>query len=114
VGQRKPPEPDNSPEEGQRLYAELFQSVARLVSDGGVDAEELRETLKTSFLLTASAEQRESYDALRVEIDAYLRSMSEGQAVIRPPDGFVASPDITMPTIEELIEDLADDDESSH
>jgi hypothetical protein len=96
VNKSNPPEPEgelSSEDEDERLRAELFAGFAALI-EKGVDVDQLRDALQKSFMISASAEQRKGYDALRIEIDAYLRSLGEGEAVIRALDGFVESPEL--------------------
>jgi hypothetical protein len=87
-------------EERKRLYTELFQKFGELVDDG-VDIDDLRRALAQSFMVTASPEQRQQYDQLRLELDAYLLSRRDGEAPVRAPEGFVPSPDLSKPRDDE-------------
>lgn len=95
MNKSNPPEPEGelTSEEDDRLRAELFAGFADLIKKG-VDVDQLRDALQKSFMISASAEQRQGYDALRIEIDAYLRSLRDGEAVIKAPEGFVESPEL--------------------
>jgi hypothetical protein len=96
------PKPDDPARtEGmQRLYTELFERLGALVDDG-VDIDDLRRALQGSFMLTASPQQRSGWDALRIEVDAYLRARRDGEAAVTTPEGFVPSPDLSKPPEDE-------------
>lgn len=103
VSQSKKSKPKDQADDGERerLYAQVLEGFNQLL-ESGVEVDQLREVLKKSFMLTARPDQREEYDAIRVELDAYLRSKTEGDAAVETPEGFVPSPDVSVPTIEDL------------
>lgn len=90
-----------STEEEQRLYAQMLETFAELIRSG-VDVDVLRHALEQGFMITGSAEQRRTYDALRVDLDAYLVSVREGTAAIKPPEGCVPPPEVSPSAIEAL------------
>ncbi len=89
-----------------REMAELFRAVSSLAEKIG--AGPLREALAESIILTADASVRAQHDNARKELDAFLRSKSEGTSAVGEPDGFVASPEVTPEAVDDIAKQVAD------
>jgi hypothetical protein len=95
----------NETEELAKLAEEVYRDIDALADKVGV--EPVREMLRQSFAITNNPALRAQYDALRLALDAHLRSKSEGTSAVREPAGFQKSPNATTEQVAGLVALLA-------
>lgn len=88
--------------EYERLRQEMFEVWGRLARSG-VDVSVLRQSVQLGRVLTPSREVRDDFDRVRLELDAYLRSIVEGDAAVKATDDFVPSPEVSSEDVQEMI-----------
>lgn len=88
--------------EYERLRQEMFETWGRLARSG-LDIDMLRKPLLMGQILTPSKKARDEFDQVRLELDAYLRSIADGEAAVKPTDDFVPSREVSGEEVEEVV-----------
>jgi len=98
------PKPKLTEEEARELEREkqeLFRTWGKFARSG-VDVSMLRQALMNNPVLTGNPGLRTEFDRIRLELDAYLSSITEGEAAVQEPDGFAPSPELSEEQVRQL------------
>ncbi|MCA9706604.1 MAG: hypothetical protein KDK70_12195 [Myxococcales bacterium] len=104
-------------QEYEQLRQEMFEVWGRLARSG-IGVNTLRQSVLLGQALTPCRELRDDFDRIRLELDAYLRSIAEGDAAVRATDDFIPSPELSREDVQRVITALfgavPSDDETPH